>query len=102
VDHFFSSFSLSTSPRLHPPLADGWRYVRAARGGRYVRFVELCVVTSIYALGRSELKEKVMLGPEIQEMLHQSPVVKEFVQAIIQCDYAAFFRSLGKGARCLC
>jgi len=60
----------------------------------YVRFVDLCVVMSIASLNRSDLKEKVMKGPEIQEMLHQSPIVKSFLESIMNCDYAAFFRAL--------
>lgn len=33
-------------------------------------------------------------GPEIQEVLHQSPVVKQFLEAITSCDYVSFFKAL--------
>lgn len=60
----------------------------------YQRFVELAVITAMKALDRAALKEKVMKGPEIQEMLHQSPVVRSFVQSLIECKYDDFFRAL--------
>lgn len=50
---------------------------------------------SIAALERAELKEKVVKGPEIQERLHESLVVKAFLESLIGCDYAGFFRALG-------
>lgn len=64
----------------------------------YKRFVELTVLMSMYSLSRVDLKKKVVLGPEIQEILHQSPVVKNFLEALVECNYAAFYKSLGEHA----
>lgn len=48
----------------------------------------------MYSLSRVDLKKKVVLGPEIQEILHQSPVVKNFLEALVECNYDAFYKSL--------
>jgi len=62
----------------------------------YSQFVELTVLVSMITLPRVELNKKVLLGPEIQEMLHQSPVIKGFLESLYKCDYAAFFTHLGQ------
>jgi 26S proteasome regulatory subunit N7 len=60
----------------------------------YKRFVELTVLMSMFSLTRVDLKKKVVLGPEIQEILHQSPVVKTFLESLVECNYEAFYKSL--------
>ena len=62
----------------------------------YKRFVELTVLMSMYSLSRVDLKKKVVLGPEIQEILHQSPVVKTFLESLVECKYDVFYKSLGE------
>lgn len=60
----------------------------------YRRFVELTVLVSMFTLTRHDLQEKVVKGPEIQQILHESPAVKGFLEALNECKYDAFFKSL--------
>lgn len=62
----------------------------------YQTFVEYTVLVSMLALSRVDLHKKVVLGPEIQEMLHQSPMIKKFLDSFYSCDYATFFVCLAK------
>ena len=48
------------------------------------------------SLKRSDLRDKVVHGPEIQEILHQSPTVRSFLDSLMKLDYAAFFKALGE------
>ena len=63
--------------------------------------VELTVLCSMISLSRVELKKKVVDGPEIAEMLHQSPTIQGFLAALHSCEYADFFRLLGDACACL-
>lgn len=60
----------------------------------YKEFVELTVLMAMITLPRVELYEKVILGPEVQEILHQSPTIKLFLESFYKCDYATFFKCL--------
>lgn len=62
----------------------------------YIRFVEVTVLLGIVTLPRTELNEKLIKGPEIQEMLHQSPVIKGYLNAYYSCDYVGFFKYLAQ------
>jgi len=62
----------------------------------YKRFVETAVLLGMFSLPRVELHKKVVLGPEIQEMLHESPTIRGFMQSFYKCDYATFFKHLGE------
>eukprot|EP00053_Salpingoeca_punica_P003976 m.46344 g.46344 ORF g.46344 m.46344 type:complete len:400 (+) comp12527_c0_seq2:61-1260(+) len=60
----------------------------------YKDFVALTVLASVVALPRPELKKKVVEGPEIHEVLHDMPVIKEYLMSLYNCRYAQFFQSL--------
>ena len=45
-------------------------------------------------LPTSTFAVQVVLGPEIQEMLHQSPTIKQFLTTFYSCDYKGFFQAL--------
>ena len=64
----------------------------------YKKFVETAVLLGMFSLPRVELHKKVVLGPEIQEMLHESPTTRGFMQSFYKCDYATFFKHLGNNA----
>lgn len=48
----------------------------------YKLFVETTVLMAMITLPRVELNKKVVVGPEIQEVLHQSPMVKSFLDSL--------------------
>lgn len=48
------------------------------------------------AVERPELKKKVVKGPEIQEVLHELPMIKTFLMSLYDCEYATFFKSLAE------
>lgn len=62
----------------------------------YTTFVRYTVYVSMISLPRNELREKVIKGAEIQEVLHQLPDVKEYLFTLYNCHYAAFFIQLMK------
>ncbi|CAO1424085.1 unnamed protein product [Diamesa serratosioi] len=62
----------------------------------YTTFVRYTVYVSMISLPRNELREKIIKGAEIQEVLHQLPDVKEYLFTLYDCHYAAFFIQLMK------
>lgn len=60
----------------------------------YPTFVTYTVFCCIIALGRPELREKVIKGSEILEVLHSLPRVREFLFSLYDCHYATFFKVL--------
>lgn len=62
----------------------------------YVTFVRYTVYVSIISLPRKELREKVIKGAEIQEVLHSLPDVKAYLFSLYDCLYADFFKELTK------
>jgi 26S proteasome regulatory subunit N7 len=62
----------------------------------YKKFVTLTVLASIISLERVDLKKKVVNGAEILEVLHQLPVIKQFMLSFYHCHYAEFFKALGR------
>lgn len=60
----------------------------------YVDFVKYTVIVGMIALPRNELREKIIKGAEIQEVLHAQPELKKFLMSLYECKYADFFRSL--------
>uniref|UniRef100_A0A224YG89 26S proteasome non-ATPase regulatory subunit 6 n=1 Tax=Rhipicephalus zambeziensis TaxID=60191 RepID=A0A224YG89_9ACAR len=60
----------------------------------YQRFVTYTVLASIIALPRVELREKVVKGSEILEVLHGVPDISEYLFSLYRCQYAVFFRKL--------
>eukprot|EP00794_Sanderia_malayensis_P005997 gene5997-6693_t len=62
----------------------------------YKRFVVYTVVMSTIALDRTELRTKVVQGAEIQEQMHQLPLVKKYLTSLYDCHYADFFQALAE------
>ena len=60
----------------------------------YIDFVKYTVIVSMIALPRNELREKIIRGAEIQEVLHSQPLLKEFVMSLYECRYGDFFHRL--------
>lgn len=62
----------------------------------YPTFVRYTVYVSMIALPRNELRDKVVKGAEIQEVLHGMVNVKCFLFSLYNCQYAAFFQHLAE------
>lgn len=62
----------------------------------YPTFVRYAVYVVMISLPRKELREKVIKGSEIQEVLHQLPDVKNYLYALYNCQYADFFKHLAE------
>jgi 26S proteasome regulatory subunit N7 len=60
----------------------------------YTQFVKYAVYSSIIALERRELHEKVVKGSEILEILHQCPTIKQYLDSLYNCHYSEFFTCL--------
>uniref|UniRef100_G3MMA7 26S proteasome non-ATPase regulatory subunit 6 n=1 Tax=Amblyomma maculatum TaxID=34609 RepID=G3MMA7_AMBMU len=60
----------------------------------YQRFVTYTVLASMISLPRVELREKVVKGSEILEVLHSVPDISEYLFSLYRCQYATFFRKL--------
>ncbi|POI23813.1 hypothetical protein CIB84_012439 [Bambusicola thoracicus] len=60
----------------------------------YKTFVTYTVYVSMIALDRPDLREKVIKGAEILEVLHSLPAVRQYLFSLYECRYAAFFQSL--------
>lgn len=65
----------------------------------YKKFVTYTVFTSMIALERPTLREKVLRGSEIQEVLHGLPEVRDYLQALYDCRYADLFARLAQVER---
>lgn len=57
----------------------------------YKRFIIYTVLSSMIALKRPDLREKVIRGSEIQEVLHSLPNVREFLTSLFECRYSDFY-----------
>lgn len=62
----------------------------------YKTFVRYCVYTAMISLPRNELRDKVIKGAEIQEVLHQLEDVKSYLFSLYNCHYSEFFINLTK------
>jgi len=60
----------------------------------YKQFVTYAVLSSMLALSRTQLREKVIRGSEILEVLHGCPDIKEYLFSLYQCQYVVFFKRL--------
>eukprot|EP00074_Homo_sapiens_P113048 XP_024309609.1 26S proteasome non-ATPase regulatory subunit 6 isoform X3 [Homo sapiens] len=61
----------------------------------YKTFVTYTVYVSMIALERPDLREKVIKGAEILEVLHSLPAVRQYLFSLYECRYSVFFQSLG-------
>lgn len=62
----------------------------------YTTFVKYTVYVGMISLPRNELRDKVVRGSEILEVLHSNPEVKEYLTSLYDCQYAQFFQNLAK------
>jgi len=62
----------------------------------YKMFVTYTVFSSMIALERPKLREKVTRGSEILEVLHSLPEVKDFLFSLYDCRYSDFFKRLAQ------
>ena len=62
----------------------------------YNTFVIYTILCTILALPRPQLRDKVIKGAEILEVLHGLPQVKNYLFSLYECRYADFFKCLGK------
>ncbi|XP_048878194.1 26S proteasome non-ATPase regulatory subunit 6 [Brienomyrus brachyistius] len=60
----------------------------------YKTFVTYTVYVSMIALKRPDLREKVIKGSEILEVLHGLPAVRQYLFSLYECRYSVFFQSL--------
>jgi 26S proteasome regulatory subunit N7 len=62
----------------------------------YQQFVTYTVLCSMIALERPELREKVVKGSEILEVLHGLPTIRQFLFSLYDCQYGDFFLALAE------
>ncbi|XP_022916893.1 26S proteasome non-ATPase regulatory subunit 6 [Onthophagus taurus] len=62
----------------------------------YKAFVRYTVYVCIISLPRNQLRDKVVKGSEILEVLHSEPFVKDYLFSLYNCQYAEFFINLAK------
>ncbi|XP_005106668.1 26S proteasome non-ATPase regulatory subunit 6 [Aplysia californica] len=62
----------------------------------YQQFVTYTVLCCIIALDRPELREKVVKGSEILEVLHSLPNIRKFLFSLYDCQYGDFFLALAE------
>lgn len=60
----------------------------------YATFVTYTVLCSMISLPRVELRNKVVKGSEILEVLHGNSDIHSFLFSLYECRYAEFFRKL--------
>lgn len=60
----------------------------------YFTFVRYTVYVSMISLSRNELRDKIIRGSEILEVLHSNPNVRNFLSSLYECRYADFFQNL--------
>ena len=62
----------------------------------YKEFVSYTVLCSMIALERPELRNKVVKGSEILEILHGLSDVREYLFSLYNCQYGDFFKALAR------
>lgn len=62
----------------------------------YQTFVTYTVLCGMIALERPQLREKVVKGSEILEVLHSLPKIRTYLFSLYDCQYAEFFRTLAQ------
>mmetsp|Transcript_28907 Transcript_28907/g.41420 ORF Transcript_28907/g.41420 Transcript_28907/m.41420 type:complete len:435 (-) Transcript_28907:16-1320(-) len=60
----------------------------------YSDFIVYAILTNILHLPRTEVKAKIVDGPEILSILNEIPVVYKLVCSLYDCDYKAFLHTL--------
>ncbi|XP_017782151.1 PREDICTED: 26S proteasome non-ATPase regulatory subunit 6 [Nicrophorus vespilloides] len=62
----------------------------------YKTFVRYTVYVSVISLPRNQLRDKVVKGSEILEVLHSEAFVKDYLFSLYNCQYADFFTNLAE------
>ena len=62
----------------------------------YPSFVTYTVICSMIALDRPDLREKVVKGSEILEVMHGLPKIRSYLFSMYDCHYSDFFRYLAE------
>lgn len=62
----------------------------------YHTFVSYTVYVCVLALDRPQIRDKVVKGSEILEVLYQKQNVKQYLFSLYDCQYDQFFRSLAE------
>lgn len=62
----------------------------------YHTFIKYTIVSAMLALERNELTKKVVEGADIQEVLHEIPLFKKFIDSLYNAQYADFFVALAE------
>ncbi|XP_038864953.1 26S proteasome non-ATPase regulatory subunit 6 [Salvelinus namaycush] len=60
----------------------------------YKTFVTYTVYVCMIAQKRPDLREKVIKGAEILEVLHSLPAIRQYLFSLYECRYSVFFQSL--------
>mmetsp|Transcript_2029 Transcript_2029/g.2849 ORF Transcript_2029/g.2849 Transcript_2029/m.2849 type:complete len:428 (-) Transcript_2029:520-1803(-) len=60
----------------------------------YSDFIVYTIISNILHLPRTELKEKIIDGPEILSVKNDIPVVIRLVNALYDCDYKAYLHAM--------
>lgn len=62
----------------------------------YQTFVRFTVYIAMISLPRNELRDKIIKGAEVQEVLHSLPDVKAYLFSLYNCHYSEFFVKLAE------
>mmetsp|Transcript_14606 Transcript_14606/g.31664 ORF Transcript_14606/g.31664 Transcript_14606/m.31664 type:complete len:441 (+) Transcript_14606:76-1398(+) len=60
----------------------------------YTEFVVYTIVSNILYIPRTELKSKIIDGPEILSVANEIPVVARLVNALYDCDYKGYLQAM--------
>lgn len=60
----------------------------------YKTFVFYTVITALVSVDRPTLRDKVANSPEILTVVLETPIVNDFLKALVNCDYRAYTRAL--------
>jgi 26S proteasome regulatory subunit N7 len=60
----------------------------------YIDFIVYAILTNILYLPRTEIKAKIVDGPEILSIIKEIPVVYKLVSSLYVCDYTTFLHTL--------
>lgn len=62
----------------------------------YLTFIKYAIISSMLALDRKDLTKKVVEGADINEVLHDLPLFKNFIYSLYNAQYADFFVALAE------
>jgi len=60
----------------------------------YTDFIMYTVISNILHLPRTELKEKIIDGPEVISVMSEIPAVFDLVNSLYECDYKKFLKAM--------